>query len=98
MGNEDQKPAEKASCGTDSPASDCYNPESLDGQIREMGDSFRGLWRSYYIDWNCGEYFRDAWTVTFIYKGNYVETPNLMTPKAALNFAVEKLRDEREGL
>ena len=57
--------------------------------IDKLGDSFRGLWKSYYLpDEDIPPSLK--WTVTFIYKGQYCETPNMDTPEQALQFAIKK--------
>ena len=63
--------------------------------ITELGDAFRGLWRSYYYDWEDNKTFNDKWTVTFIYKGQYVETPNCDDPEEALKFAAKKVKGDK---
>ena len=42
-------------------------------------DSVRGIWKGYTFDED-GSGPHDGWTVTFIYKGHYVETPDMDTP------------------
>jgi hypothetical protein len=63
--------------------------------IERLGDSFRGLWKSRTICEN-GDLGFDRWTVTFIYRGHYVETPDFCLPDHALEWAVEKLREHGE--
>ena len=66
---------------------------TIEEYIAEMGTTFRGLWRSYYLD-KFDEPNITNWTVTFIYKGHYVETPDSDTPVAALAWALNKIRGE----
>jgi hypothetical protein len=63
---------------------------AIEEMISMMGDSFRGLWRSYQLDENDEPTIGD-WTVTFIFNGHYVETPDLADPHACLNWALKKL-------
>lgn len=63
---------------------------TLEEQIETMGDAFRGLWKSYYLD---GDDVPNItrWTLTFIFKGHYVETPDHATPGEAMDWALKKL-------
>lgn len=63
----------------------------LEDLIVLLGSNFRGLWRSYYCNFE-DEILTDKWTVTFIYKGQYIETPNCDTRQEALEFAIGKLK------
>ena len=56
--------------------------------IEKLGESFRGLWKSYIYQAESDPWPEGKWTVTFIHKGQYVETPNMDTPEEALEFAV----------
>ncbi len=56
--------------------------------IKQLGDSFRGLWKSYIYQTESDPWPVVKWTVTFILRGQYVETSNMDTPEEALNFAV----------
>ncbi len=61
----------------------------MEEKIKKLGDSFRGLWRSYRLQNN--DIVLDKWCVTFIYKNQYVETPDADTPEEALDFALNKI-------
>ncbi len=68
----------------------------IDNKIKMLHDSFRGLWKSceLFESENDDEDFADKWYVNFIYKGHYVETPAYDTADEALDFAIEKKRQE----
>lgn len=63
---------------------------SIGDLLDEIGDAFRGLWKSYYLD-KSDKPNLTRWTVTFIYKGHYIETPDQATPEKALGWALKKL-------
>ena len=65
--------------------------ETMEELIKILGPRFRGLWRSYTL--TAREELLDEWTVTFIWKGQYVETPSYSNPFQALNFAKEKIEN-----
>lgn len=70
----------------------------IEEQIAKLGDRFRGLWRTYEIAVMGDEVVSKYWSVTFIYKGHYVETPEMGTPEEALEFALFKVEnEERRG-
>lgn len=56
--------------------------------IDSLGNSFRGLWKSYEL--NDDDTVDDKWCVTFIYKNQYVETPLFRTAEEALRWACDK--------
>ncbi len=58
----------------------------MEGLLAVLGDFFRGLWVSTIV-FDPNERRKD-WSVTFIYKGEYVETPGFATPEEALKCAV----------
>lgn len=73
----------------------------MQSQIEKLGHAFRGLWKSYIlepIDHTSYEELveplkiTEQWSVTYIYKGHYVETPYMGTPEEALAFAVKALK------
>jgi hypothetical protein len=66
--------------------------ERIGELIEKMGSQFRGLWRSHTL--SAKDELFDEWTVTFIWKGQYVETPDFSSPVQALLFAVEKIKNE----
>ncbi len=51
---------------------------------------FRGLWLNAELQEN-GEKTINKWNITFIYKGEYVESPHYNNPHDCLNFAFKKL-------
>lgn len=62
---------------------------TIDEQIYTLGNCFRGLWR-------CNELtehddFIIKWYVTFVYKGELIESPSCDDMKEALDFAIDKL-------
>ena len=67
--------------------------KSIDDYLFELGDAFRGLWKSYYLDKNDKPNIK-RWTITFIYKGNYIETPEKDSPIDALEWALNKIRGQ----
>lgn len=60
----------------------------------EIGDAFRGLWKSYYLDDKDKPNIK-KWNVTFIFKGHYVETPEFDNPVDALDWAWKKLKEDK---
>lgn len=64
----------------------------IDEYLDEIGDAFRGLWKLYYLDKKDKPNIK-KWTVTFIFKGHYVETPEFDKPVGALDWAWKKLKD-----
>ncbi len=62
------------------------NNETIDEKISRLGTNFRGLWRGYRLQ--SGDILLDKWSVTFIYKNNIVETPELDTPHQVLDYAL----------
>lgn len=58
--------------------------------ITKMGSSFRGLWQ--YRELKDDELSDDMWCVTFVYKGNFVDTPLKDSIYKAFNFALDKLK------
>jgi hypothetical protein len=58
--------------------------------LEQLGNSFRGLWRSFPFIGEEDPWPTGCYTVTFIYKGQYVETPNFDTPEECLEFAIRK--------
>jgi hypothetical protein len=63
-------------------------------KIDALGDSFRGLWKSYIYQNESDPWPIGKWTVTFIFRGQYVETPNMDSPDEALDFAIKKVHGE----
>ena len=61
---------------------------SIDEKIVKLGSNFRGLWRGYRLQDD--DIQLDKWSVTFIYKGHMVETPELDTPHEVLDYAINK--------
>ena len=55
--------------------------------IDELGNSFRGLWRSKEI-YPDGKIKQWGWTVTITYENEIVETPYTETPEEALKYAL----------
>ena len=62
----------------------------MEEYISLLGDAFRGLWKSRMVDED-GELGFDRWTVTFIYRGHYVETPDFSLPLDALAWAYDRV-------
>ena len=59
--------------------------------IAHLGKAFRGLWVSYRLLHNQEnpDGPRAMWSVTFIHKGQYVETPEATDPIVALEVAIK---------
>lgn len=64
---------------------------NIEDKIEKIGKSFRGLWRSYELQWGMDDRVEDKWSVTFIYKDQCVETPLFEGAHGCLDFAIEKL-------
>lgn len=60
-------------------------------EIELIGDSFRGLWVTCEVSLK-GKKTKKKWSVTFIFKGDYVETLYYDTPLKAVNHAVKVLK------
>lgn len=58
----------------------------IDAMINELGNSFRGLWRSMEI--KLDGTITAKWSVTFVYKNEYVESPYFSTTYHALEYAI----------
>jgi hypothetical protein len=71
------------------------NTMTIEDKIRILGTSFRGLWKSYILD-EAGNLPTGKWTVTYIFRGQYIETPNLDSHHEALNFAIAIKEHETE--
>ena len=65
----------------------------MDELIDRLGEAFRGLWKSRSIQVD-GELGYDEWTVTFVYRGHYVETPPFSLPRDALIWARIALEED----
>jgi len=59
-------------------------------QIDLIGDAFRGLWKSMLLSAETLE-TTEMWSVTYIYGGQYVETPYKKTPEEALSYVIKVL-------
>ena len=67
--------------------------EEIGQAIIKLEDKFRGLWRlNELID---DDSFVTRWYVTFVYKGEYVETPACNTIYEAFNFALKKVGQDK---
>lgn len=75
-------------------ADEAYIP--IDDLIECLGDSFRGLWKSRPLNPD-GSIGFDRWTVTFIFEGHYVETPDFSEAVDALQWAVDRIIISRGG-
>ena len=62
----------------------------IEEKIRSIGNCFRGLWVTREVDIN-GNVSETQWSVTFIYDGDYTETPYYPTPHSALDHAIKVL-------
>ena len=60
----------------------------IDILISRLNNNFRGLWKSYEL--KDDDTVDDKWSVTFIYKNQYVETPLCKTAIEALQWACDK--------
>lgn len=57
--------------------------------ITLLGESFRGLWTSLIVyDSFGGVTKKQEWSVTYVFRGDYIETPGFQTPREALEFAL----------
>ena len=59
-------------------------------QIDLLGNAFRGLWKSYILELGSVS-FIEQWSVTYICRGHYVETPYMDTPEEALGMAIKSI-------
>ncbi len=65
--------------------------KTIDEKIVDLGDSFRGLWLSKIVNTD-NQIKPAAWTVTFVYKSEMVETNWYDNPHAALDSALSIMR------
>ena len=61
--------------------------------ILEMGNRFRGLWKLRPLG-DGGMLHNHEWFVTFIYKGDVVDTDGYTSPELALKSAISTLENE----
>lgn len=62
----------------------------MDKLIKEMGNKFRGLWKLRPLG-NGGMLHKHEWFVTFIYRGDVVDTDGYNNPELALKTAISTL-------
>ena len=56
--------------------------------IEDLGNSFRGLWVNVILAFDGDDMVRNKdWCVTYIFQGEYFETPGFDKPESALKFA-----------
>jgi len=62
---------------------------SIEELINKLNGSFRGLWTGVVVyDSFGGIVKKQEWSVTFVYDGDYLETPGFATPQQALEYAI----------
>ena len=71
-------------------------PLTVDEQLVTLGKNFRGLYTGRIFEEDGFNLKEDIqYSVTFLFNGEYCETPWVMTPHEAFTFAINKIKGKK---